>query len=67
MTEEKGVIAEIVGSLWEVWKEMFSLLISIIPKVVSFFFWVICGIIILPCVFISGNLYPKWVEWGEKF
>lgn len=49
------------------WKEILSSFFSVLPLVISFIFWVICAFIILPCVFVAGTLYPKWVEWGEKF
>jgi len=29
--------------------------------------WALCGIILLPCVFIAGTIFPVWVEWGEDF
>jgi len=45
---------------------MFGILLEIIPKAFSFVFWVLCGIIVLPCVFIAGILYPLWVKWGEE-
>jgi hypothetical protein len=55
------------GAIWEVWKEMASAFFGMIPTAMHFLLWVISGIIILPCVFIAGNLYPKWMEWGEDF
>lgn len=57
----------VLTALWEVWKEMASLLWAFIPKAIHFSLWAIAGIIILPCVFIAGNLFPTWQEWGEKF
>jgi hypothetical protein len=64
MTE---MIKEIFTTLWEIWKEMFSVLMAILPKFLGFALWAICGVFILPCVFIAGSMYPKWVEWGEDF
>jgi hypothetical protein len=58
---------DILKELWGVWKEMFSSFIKYIPVIFRFSLWVLCAIVILPCVFVAGNLYPKWVEWGEKF
>ncbi len=58
-------IQEILKAIWDVWKAMFSALMEILPKILSFAFWAVCGVIILPCVFIAGSMYPKWVEWGE--
>jgi len=58
-------IGEIFSKLFDVWKEMFSTIWEILPRALSFFFWVLVAIVILPCVFVAGNIYPKWVEWGE--
>jgi hypothetical protein len=38
-----------------------------ITKIVSFSLWVISGVFILPCVFISTVYFPKWEKWGEGF
>ncbi|OHA16920.1 MAG: hypothetical protein A3C79_01155 [Candidatus Taylorbacteria bacterium RIFCSPHIGHO2_02_FULL_45_28] len=53
--------------IWEICKEMASVFFGFIPMALHFIFWVLAGIVILPCVFVAGNLYPKWVEWGEDF
>ena len=58
---------ETLTELFNVWKEMLLAFWSVIPKAISVFLWVLSAIIILPCVFIAGNIYPKWVEWGEDF
>lgn len=60
-------VSELFLALWEVWKEMASAFFGMVPTALHFILWVISGIIILPCVFIAGNLYPKWMEWGEDF
>jgi hypothetical protein len=60
-------VSTLFSTLWEVWKEMASIVWSIIPKILHFSLWAICGVIILPCVYIAGNLYPMWQEWGEDF
>ncbi|MBU6426783.1 hypothetical protein KGQ27_00910 [Patescibacteria group bacterium] len=57
--------ASIVSQLWSIWAEMLEAVWSILPKAISFLFWVLSAIVILPCVFVAGQLYPKWVEWGE--
>jgi len=61
-----GFIAELFTGILDVLKDVLSALLGIIPKVISFLLWILSGIIILPCVFIAGTLYPKWVDWGEK-
>lgn len=55
------------STLWAVWKEMASVIWSLIPKMFHFSLWILSGIVILPCVYIAGNLYPTWQEWGEDF
>ncbi len=47
--------------------DMFAAVIGVLPKVIHFVLWVISAIIILPCVFVAGNIYPAWVKWGEEF
>jgi hypothetical protein len=59
-------VTELFSALWEVWKEMFKILKEWLPRAFFFILWIFCGIIILPCVFVAGSLYPKWTEWGEK-
>lgn len=61
-----SVIANLFSTLIEVWGEMFSGLMSVVPKVISFILWVLCAFIILPCVFVAGTLYPLWTEWGDS-
>ncbi|MFA6601935.1 MAG: hypothetical protein WCT02_03725 [Candidatus Paceibacterota bacterium] len=61
-----ALITEMAKALWEVWKEMFAIFMGIFPRAVSFVFWILCGIIIVPCIFIAGQIYPKWQEWGEN-
>ena len=59
-------ILELFSDLWSVWSLMFGHILEFAQKMVIFVLWVLCGIIILPCVFVSGTLFPKWSEWGEK-
>ncbi|MFA6295501.1 MAG: hypothetical protein WC666_03725 [Candidatus Paceibacterota bacterium] len=56
----------ITKELWEVWTEMFSAFISVLPKAFYFSIWIICGIFILPCVYISAVFFPMWTDWGEN-
>ena len=66
MDESGGnILTEILGSLLAVWGEMWSAFIEILPKVISFILCVLTAIVVLPCVFVAGEIYPKWVEWGE--
>lgn len=60
-------IGNMFSALWEVWMEMLDVLMEILPKAMSFIFWVLAGIIVFPCALFINHVYPKWVEWGEKF
>jgi len=59
-------ISELLKSLWSIWAEMFGVISEFLFKIAMFTLWAVCGLIILPCVFVSGTLFPKWSEWGEK-
>ena len=51
---------------WDLAKEMYSSFMKVLPTAILFILWLLSAIIILPCVFVAGTLYPKWVDWGEK-
>jgi len=38
-----------------------------ILKILRLVLWLLVGLVILPCVFVAGVLYPVWQEWGEGF
>jgi len=59
------MIGELFTGLWEVWKEMLAALMEVLPSAFMFVLWVVCGILILPCVFVAGTLFPMWADWGE--
>lgn len=62
-----GAASEIFGMLWSVWKEMFGVVFSILPKVIFFTLWILSGIIIMPCVLVANHIFPAWSEWGGGF
>jgi hypothetical protein len=62
-----GLIETIFTTLFDLVKEMLGAFFAVFPKILKFVIWVIGAIFILPCVFVAGNIYPKWVEWGEEF
>ena len=62
-----GLIATIFGTIFGLITEMIGAFFAILPKVLKFVFWILSAIIILPCVWVAGNIYPTWVEWGEDF
>ncbi|MEA2715267.1 MAG: hypothetical protein QOG91_295 [Candidatus Parcubacteria bacterium] len=61
------MIEEMFVALWDIWAEMLGAFMEVAPKIISFVLWALAAMIILPCVFVAGNIYPSWVEWGEKF
>lgn len=61
-----SLIWEMAKSLWEVWTEMFGVLMGALPRLLSLVLWILSGIIILPCVYVAGNLYPAWTDWGGE-
>jgi len=63
---ENPLVAMIEG-IFKTLGEILLGILSVIPKILSFVLWVLCAIIILPCVFIANNLYPLWITWGEDF
>ncbi len=63
MAEIEKMLTDILKLMWD----MFVSIISVIPTVLKFVAWVVLAIFILPCVWVAGNIYPKWVEWGEEF
>jgi len=62
-----GLLETFFTEVFNLIGELFGAFFSVIPKVISFFLWVIVAIIVLPCVFVAGHIYPLWVEWGEEF
>ncbi len=62
-----NVFMEMISALFSLFGEMIGAFFSVLPKIISFVLWVLVAIIVLPCVFIAGNIYPSWVEWGEDF
>lgn len=57
----------IFKELFGVFSDMIGAFFAVLPKVLKFMVWVFLAIVILPCVFIAGNIYPWWTEWGEEF
>lgn len=63
METVSGMASDLLGA----WKEMWKAAWPMFKTALSFCLWVITAIIILPCVFISGTIYPLWEDWGKKF
>lgn len=62
-----GLIETIFTTLFDLVAEMIGAFFKILPKILKFVIWVLLAIVVLPCVFVAGNIYPWWVEWGEEF
>ena len=67
MEEGTHPFVEALMHVFNTFKEMFLAFLGVLPKAISLFLWVISAVFILPCVFVAGHIYPKWVEWGEDF
>lgn len=65
MKPADAIIGEIAGVIFEAIGFLFSHGLPAVGKLLSVLFWGICGAIILPCVIISGVIYPMWEKWGE--
>ena len=57
-------VAEVAKTIFV---EVFGILWKVITKGLLFLIWALPALIILPCVFVAGHIYPLWVEWGEEF
>ncbi len=45
---------------------LFSEGIPFLFKFVNIVLWAMAGAILLPMVFVSGNIYPMWEKWAEN-
>ncbi len=59
-------IESFLSPFWAILTFIYERLKEFVPMALRFMLWVICGILVLPCIYVAGNLYPRWVEWGEK-
>ncbi len=62
-----NILTEALGLFFGLIKEIFEVFGVFLPKFISMFLWVLSAIIVLPCVFVASNIYPKWSKWGEDF
>lgn len=60
------IIGEIFGLVLIAVKGLFTQGIPFIFKFINIILWAMVGAIILPMVFVSGNLYPVWEKWAEN-
>ncbi len=57
------IIEQVFVSIFNLFVEM----IGALPKIIKFIVWVLLAVIVLPCVWVAGTVYPWWSEWGEEF
>ena len=57
----------IFGEFFKAIGDMFVAVIGVLPKLFNVALWALSAIIILPCVFVAGTIYPQWIKWGEEF
>ena len=57
----------IASEVSEILREILSWVWKVASKVTLFAIWALLALIILPCVFVAGHIYPLWQEWGEEF
>jgi hypothetical protein len=57
------MIKAVFGIIVDIWKMIWPM----ITIAASFILWVLAACIILPAVFIAGQVYPLWEKWGESF
>ncbi len=70
MAEEGGssnLFETVVGGIFTAIGHILGAFFMALPKIISFILWVVVAIIVLPCVFVAGNIYPKWEKWGSEF
>jgi len=60
-------LGEFLKSFVNIWVEIFFAILSVLPKFIKLFIWFILALVILPCVFVAGTVYPAWEKWGEDF
>ena len=60
-------LSEMLAGLWEAGMEILAAIYEFLTETfIPFAFWTLIGILVLPCVYVAGNIYPQWVEWGEN-
>ena len=62
-----GIFSQIFSFIFETLAEIWKLLWPMVTTAVSFILWVLAAVIIMPCIFVAGTIYPMWEKWGENF
>ncbi|MDE1974960.1 MAG: hypothetical protein KGI49_00415 [Patescibacteria group bacterium] len=59
-------VGDLLKGIMNIWVEMLFAILSIFPKFIKLALWALMAIIILPCVFVAGTVYPAWEKWGQE-
>ncbi|HEX7724716.1 MAG TPA: hypothetical protein VF438_03215 [Candidatus Paceibacterota bacterium] len=62
-----GLVEVFFATMWDLLSSLVVGIFNILKKVIPFVLWVLLAIIVLPCVWVASEVYPKWVSWGEEF
>lgn len=60
------LIEEVFGMVIDGISLLFSEGIPFLWKFLNIILWAMAGVILLPMVFVSGNIYPMWEKWAEN-
>lgn len=59
------IIEEIFGMIFDGVVLLFTEGIPFIFKFFNIILWAMAGAILIPMVFIAGNIFPMWEKWAE--
>ncbi len=60
------IASDIFSMLFEAASGILTHGFSFLYKFLNIILWAMVGAVILPMVFVAGNLYPMWEKWGEE-
>ncbi|MDE2038112.1 MAG: hypothetical protein KGI69_02725 [Patescibacteria group bacterium] len=60
-------VGDLLKGLVGIWVDMFFAILSVFPKFIKLVIWLLLALLILPCVFVAGTVFPAWEKWGEQF
>ncbi len=66
MKPADAIIGEIFAVILEALGFLFTHGLPAVGRLLSILLWGIAGAFILPCIIISGVIYPMWEKWGEN-
>ncbi len=60
------IVEEIFGMVFDAITLLFTEGIPFIFKFINIILWAMAGAILLPMVFVAGNIFPMWEKWAEN-